>query len=139
MMHAMQTLANPAMTRALVIGVFGGAGLSLTATYSRRGPMIYPVYASLLAALTLLLSRFSAVGFVDRFAAALASFLVASAVLAFTVGRLARLHRARLVTSGRLSESALNARVSLFGYAWRIGFMLAIGGIVSAGVAFVAA
>ena len=44
---------NPAFPRALVIGLFGGAGLALTALYSRRGPLIYPVWPWLKAELLL--------------------------------------------------------------------------------------
>ena len=38
------------LLQAAVIGVFGGAALVLTQLYSRRGPMIYPVYAAILLA-----------------------------------------------------------------------------------------
>ena len=43
--------ALPLVLRAGVVGIFGGAGLVLTQMYSRRGPLIFPVYAAILAAL----------------------------------------------------------------------------------------
>src|SRR6266850_8069383 len=88
------------IAKALVIGLFGGAGLALTAIYSRRGPMIYPVYAALLASLTLLLTRFSSLSFGDRFKASLAGFLLASAMLYWVVGVLAERQRRELVAQG---------------------------------------
>lgn len=129
---------NPAFPRALVIGAFGGAGLTLTALGSRRGPLIYPVYAAILAALALLLARYPDLSYVQRWAAALAGFLVASAALYVTVVILADGERRRLVVQGRLPATALRA-ITLGGHAWRLGFLLAIGTLVSAAVAFVAA
>ena len=131
-------LANPALPRAAVIGAFGGAGLALTATYSRRGPMIYPVYAAILAALAVLLSRYPNVPYLGRLLAALIGFCVATAAAYVAVGILARRARRRLVAKGRLPASALQFRLSIVGHAWRIGLLLAIGTIVSASVAFVA-
>lgn len=130
-------LANPAFSRAVVLGVFGGAGLALTAIYSRRGPLIYPAYATLLAALTLLLARYNGMSFSERFAAALAGFLVASAALYITVGILSDRQRRRLVAEGRLPASALDSRLPLWGHAWRVGFLLAVGAITSAGIAYI--
>lgn len=133
-----ELLANPAFPRALVLGLFGGAGLALTAIYSRRGPLIYPVYTALLAALALLLAHYSGISFAARFGAALAAFLVASAALYVTVGILGDHQRRRLVAEGRLPASALDSRLSLWGHAWRLGFLLAVGMIASAGVAYIA-
>src|SRR3954468_13373091 len=133
MLNIAETLTNPAATRAIVIGLFGGAGLALATIYSRRGPLIYPVYASILAALALLLSRFAGLSFADRFAAALLGFIVASVILTITVARLARLNRERLVKSGRLSPSAIRVHCSMLGYAWRLAFLLVVGSVVSAG------
>ena len=132
-----EVLSNPAVPRALVVGAFGGAGLVLTVVYSRRGPMIYPVYAALLAALTLLLARYPEVAYGGRFGAALAGFAAASAPLYVATGVLAERERRRLRREGRLSARAGGVR--LVGHAWRVGFLLAVGAVVSAGVAFVAA
>jgi len=132
-------LLNPALPRAVVIGAFGGAGLTLTALYSRRGPMIYPVYAGILAALALLLARFPDQSYASRLVACLVGFSVASAALYVTTGILSRRGRERLVKQGRLPASALTFRLSFGGHAWRIAFLLAVGTLASAGVAFVAA
>jgi hypothetical protein len=131
-------LFNPALARAAVIGAFGGAGLALTATYSRRGPLIYPVYAAILAALAILLSRYPDLPYLSRVFAALVGFCVATAAAYVAVGILSRRARRRLVAIGRLPASALQFRLSIVGHAWRIGLLLVIGTIVSAGVAFVA-
>jgi hypothetical protein len=86
-------IQNPVFPRAIVLGLFGGIGLALTATYSRRGPLIYPVYAAVLASLTLLLSRYATLGFSVRLIAALAGFCAASAVLYAAVGILSKKNR----------------------------------------------
>lgn len=138
-MSPIELLANPAFPRALVVGVFGGAGLVLTAVYSRRGPLIFVPYAAFLAALTLLLARYPGLAYGARFAAGLASFLVASAALYVVTGLLADHSRQRLVAEGRLPETALCYRLSLWGHAWRLGFLVGIGSVVCAGLAFVAA
>ena len=78
-----ELLSNPALPRAVVVGLFGGAGLSLTIVYSRRGPMIYVAYAALLVALALLLSRYAELTYFTRFVAALSGFAVACAAVAF--------------------------------------------------------
>src|SRR3954463_6287512 len=70
-------IQNPAFPRAIVLGLFGGIGLALTATYSRRGPLIYPVYAAVLAAPTLLLARYASLPYDARVVAALAGFCAA--------------------------------------------------------------
>ena len=131
-------VANLAFPRALVIGVFGGAGLTLTTLYSRRGPMIFPVYAAILAALALLLARFPSLTYGDRFSASLAGFLVASAALYVAASIGAARERRRLVAEGRLPETALDHRISVGGHAWRLGFLTLVGSVASAGVAFVA-
>jgi hypothetical protein len=137
-MSVVAIILSPALARAAVIGAFGGAGLALTAVYSRRGPMIYPVYAAILAALAVLLSRYSALPFLVRACAALTGFCVATAAAYVTVGILAGRQRRLLVAQGRLPAAALHARLSIAGHAWRIGALLTIGTIASAGVAFIA-
>jgi len=125
------------LSRALVVGAFGGVGLVLTAVNSRRGPLIYPVYAALLAALAVLLARYPAVPYAGRFGVALAGFAAASAPLYLATGVLAERERRRLRREGRLPAAA--GGVPLAGHVWRVGFLLAVGAVVSAGVAFVAA
>jgi hypothetical protein len=130
-------IANPLVLRAMVVGVFGGVGLSLTSIYSRRGPLIYAVYAALLAALAVLLARRSQMPYDVRVLAALVGFTTASVISYVTVGILARRRRAALVAEGRLQPGATG--VSLLGHVWRWGFLLSIGVIVSAALAFVSA
>ena len=132
-------ITSPAFLRASVVGVFGGAGLALTVVFSRRGPTIFPVYAAILAALALLLTRYPDIQFGARFAAALGGFLVASAALYVTNVILAGRERRRLVAEGRLPESALASHVPIGAHAWRLAFLAAIGAVVSVGVAFIAA
>lgn len=129
-------VSNPAFPRALVLGAFGGAGLSLTTLYSRRGPPIFAPYAAFLAALTMVLSRYAALPYVTRLAAALAGFFVASAALYVTAAVFAGRVRRRLVAEGRLDASA--PRVPLWGHAWRLGFLTGVGTVLAAGVAFLA-
>ena len=131
-------LANPALSRAVVVGLFGGVGLACTVTYSRRGPLIFPVYAALLGALALLLARYGALTYGARLAAALAGFMTASLLLYVAVGFKAAAQRRQLQKQGRLPPGDLHGP-SLFGHAWRLGFLVAVGTVVSAGVAFVAA
>ena len=130
-------IANPLVARALVVGIFGGAGLSLTSIYSRRGPMIYPVYAALLAALTMLLARHAQLTYGVRVTAALVGFATATLMSYVTVGVLANRQREVLVAEGRLPHNARG--VSLLGHVWRWAFLLGTGAIVSAALAFISA
>jgi hypothetical protein len=128
---------NPAFPRAIVLGLFGGIGLALTAIYSRRGPLIFPVYAAVLAALAVLLSRYMALPFTVRLIAALAGFCAASFVAYIAIGILAQRNRRDLVAQGRLPKTALRGRTSVLGHAWRWGFLLVVGTVASAGIAFI--
>ena len=127
---------NPAFPRAVVIGVLGGAALGLTVFYSRRGPMIFLPYAALLAALTFLLARYADLSFATRFTAALSGFAIATAFAYVAVGVTAERQRERLRCDGRLPSTASGP--SVWGHAWRIGFVLSLGSLASAAVAFIA-
>src|SRR3954469_10543208 len=89
------------LLQAAVIGVFGGAGLVLTQLYSRRGPMIYPVYAAILFVLTLSLTRATSLGFVSRFLAALAAMVISTAIAMAGIVVLGARTRRALLASGR--------------------------------------
>jgi len=132
-----ELLLNPAFPRAIVLGLFGGAALALTVTYSRRGPMIFLPYAALLAATGLLLSRYPQLPYADRFAATLAALAVATIPLYVAVGVLAGRARARLRREGKLPPHGRG--MSVWGRTWRLGSLVVVGVIVSAGVAYVAA
>ena len=84
-----------ALFQAIVIGAFGGAGLVLTQLYSRRGPLIYPVYAAILVALALSLAHAGSLSFGARFAAAFAGMVVSTAItMAAIIIQSRRRHRA---------------------------------------------
>ena len=119
-----------ALSRALVIGLFGGAGLVLTQLYSRRGPLIYPVYAAILFVLTLSLARTPSLGFMARLFVALAAVLLSTlAALIATILRGNR-ERQRLRESGRsLAPGGAPA--------WGFPLILLVLVVVSAGVAYV--
>ena len=129
-------LWTPAVSRALVVGLFGGVGLVLTVVYSRRGPMIYPVYAAFLVALAAVISRYAVLPFAARFTAAMAGFVVASALLFAASMFRARVSRQRLRAEGRLPPGS--GGPSVLGHAGPVVFLLVVGVVVSAGVAFVA-
>ena len=130
---------NPAFPRALVLGALGGIGLVLTMTYSRRGPLIYPVYAALLASLTLLLARYGHLSFGVRAVDGFAGFFFASILLYVAVGFHARRQRARLIAEGRLPATSLRSSVSFLGHTWRLGFLAVVGSVLSAAIAFISA
>jgi hypothetical protein len=90
-----------ACTQAIVIGVFGGAGLVLTRLYSRRGPLIFPVYAALLAALAISVARFASLGFSARFAAVFSGLAVGTILLFVAAMFLGGRERRALVASGQ--------------------------------------
>jgi len=131
-------LTNPLLPRAIVLGVFGGIGLALTPVFTRRGPMILPVYAALLAALAFLVARYTDVSYAARTFAVFAAYSVASFALYLATGVRANRERRRSVELGRLPASALTFRLSLFGHAWRLGFLAGLGFVLSAAVAFIA-
>ena len=91
----------PALSRALVIGVFGGASLVLTQMYSRRGPLIYPVYAAILFVLGLSLVRTPTLGFGARVLVAFAAVLLSTLFSLVAVLVLGNRQRRRLRESGR--------------------------------------
>lgn len=119
-----------ALSRALVIGVFGGTGLVLTQLYSRRGPLIYPVYAALLAALALSLARVNDLLFVARFVIALSATFLATAMMFVVTVILGRRARKQLIESGR-------PFVAGHVPTWGLPLLLLILIVVSAGVAHV--
>jgi|SRR5215831_15890636 len=120
------------IARALVIGGFGGAALVLTQIYSRRGPMIYPVYAAILFALGLFLSRASGFGFGARLLACFAAVLLSTAITFVATLVLAARARARLLAEGRTLAPG-HAPI------WGLPLVLLLLATASAGVAFVSA
>ena len=129
-MTPLEVITSPVLECALVLGVLGGAGLALTAIYSRRGPSILPVYAALLADVAVLLAKHPGLSFEARVATALSAFLIASAMLYVVASVLATEQRRRLVAEGRLNT--LHAHLSPWGHLWRLGLLAVVGGVCSA-------
>jgi hypothetical protein len=118
------------LSRALVIGGFGGAALVLTQFYSRRGPLIYPVYAATLFALGLFLSRASGLGFGARLFACFAGVFLSTAIAFVATLVLAARGRAQLRAQG-IPLAAGHAPI------WALPLVVLILVTVSAGVAYV--
>jgi len=131
-------VTNALFPRAIVLGVFGGIGLALTPMFTRRGPMILPAYAALLAALALLAARYAVLPYRDRAFAIFTAYGVASLALYVATGILAHRDRRRSVEQGRLPTSALAVRVSIIGHLWRLSALAAVGLVLSTAVAFIA-
>ena len=120
----------PFLARAAVLGFIGGVGLVLTLVFSRRGPLIFPVYAAILAALALLGARFPQLPYPAHFSAVLTGMMAATAVaFAGVLVRGVRERRA-MIASGR--------KIHPGGAPWW-GFPAIAGAIVasSAAVAFI--
>jgi len=123
--YAMATVRlslQPTLSRALVLGFLGGVALILVTMNSTRGALVYVPYAALLAALAALLARHRALPFKVRFRAGLAGFMAATALLYVYILLWA-------------SPTALS--IPLWGHAWRLGLMVAIGAVLCAAIAFV--
>jgi len=99
--------------------------------------MIYLPYAALLVAMGLLLSRYSQLPYIARFAAALAGLLIATVPLCVAVGILSARAREELRSEGRLPPHIAGS--SMWARTLRVAFLLLLGVIASAGVAYVAA
>ena len=119
-----------ALSHALVIGVFGGASLVLTQLYSRRGPLIYPVYAAILFVLGLSLVRTPSLGFGARLVVAFAAVLLSTLFALGAVIVLGNRARRRLRESGR---PMVPGRVPSWGFPLILLVLIA----ASAGVAYV--
>ena len=91
----------PLLARAAVLGVIGGVALVLTLVFSRRGPLIFPVYAAILAALALLGARFPALRYPAHFSAVLTGMLVATGLAVVAVLIRGVRERRELIASGR--------------------------------------
>jgi len=91
----------PLISRTLVVGVFGGAGLVLTQMYSRRGPLIFPVYAAILVSIALVSARFGDLPYPAHLAAALTGMVVATAMALAAVLVLGARERQKIRESGR--------------------------------------
>jgi len=104
----------------LALGLLGGAALIVTSWATSRGPIVLLPYALLVLATAAYLRIEHVQHFARRFSLALGSFMVATVVLYLFIG---------LVAAKSLFV------ISLWGHAWRLGIMLAIGAALSAAVA----
>ena len=104
----------------LALGLLGGAALIVTSWAISRGPIVLLPYALLVLATAAYLRIEHVQHFARRFSLALGSFMVATVVLYLFIG---------LVAAKSLFV------ISLWGHAWRLGIMLAIGAALSAAVA----
>lgn len=120
----------PTLLRALVIGAFGGAGIILTQVYSRRGPLIFNVYAAILFALALFLVRAPDLGFTARAVIAFGAVLLSTVMSFVATLVIARRTRRRQRASGReIAPGHVPA--------WGFPLVVLILVTVSAGVAYV--
>jgi hypothetical protein len=120
----------PALGRGLVIGAFGGAALVLTQLYSRRGPLIYPVYAAILFVLGLALSRTVGLSFLARVAVALSGMLLSTLCTLVATMVLAARVRRRVLAFG---QPVAPGYVPVWGFPLILLVLIA----ASAGVAYV--
>lgn len=127
-------MMHPVFARSLVLGVFGGVGLVLTTVFSRRGPLNFPVYAGFLAALAVLLARYSDIAFPQRLLAAMTAFIVAASTHYVAVV----IHSNRQRRLLRRDNPQIPLTIPLIGHVWRLSSLFTIGLIASAGVAFLA-
>lgn len=117
-------LDNPKNLRkfSLFWGTLGGASLISVPFLTTRGPAIFIPYAILVVGYFLLIKRTATLTFAQRFKAGLASFMLASLMLYFYIILIA-------------NPNAL-VRIPLFGHFWRLAFMLGIGIVINAALAF---
>lgn len=104
----------------LALGLLGGAALVVTVSTTSRGPIVLVPYAVLVLVTAAYLRLENVQHFARRFTLSLGSFMVATIVLYLFIG---------LVAAKTLFV------ISLWGHAWRLGIMLAIGAALSAAVA----
>jgi hypothetical protein len=120
----------PTLLRALTIGAFGGTALVLTQVYSRRGPLVYPVYAAILFALGLFLARVAGLGFGARLLICFVAISLSTAISLVATLFLAARARARLLAEGR---KLVPGRAPI--WAWSLIVVVLVA--ASAGVAYV--
>ena len=122
-MTALLSPAKRPVPLALALGVLGGGALIMTEWLSTNGPLIFVPYAALVLSSLVAVRLAGWPEFSRRFVAAFGAFMVATVVLYVFVGA---------VLAGTLSD------IPAWGHAWRLGFMAAIGGVLSGAVAYLA-
>lgn len=114
------TATHHAVGFVLSLGLLGGGALITTVSLTRRGPAIFLPYALIVIASAIYLRVERVQGFSNRFVLSLGVFMVATVLLYAFIG---------------LVQAKTLFKISLFGHAWRLGFMLLIGAALSAAVA----
>lgn len=108
----------------LALGLLGASSIIVTAWNTTRGPLVFIPYGALVLAAAVYLRVERVQSFRRRFALTLGVFMFATVLFYLYVG---------LFTAKTLFI------VPLLGHAWRLGFMLLIGSVLSAAVAQVTA
>ena len=108
---------------ALAIGILGGAALIMTTELTNTGPAIYIPYAVLIIAIFTTLRSIHWPKLSKRFTTSFLAFMVSTVILYLFI---------TTVSAGTLFE------ITIWGHAWRLGFMAVIGGILSLAVAYLA-
>jgi hypothetical protein len=116
------SLRNPALRLGAIVGLLGGLALVAVPVFGFRGPTIYVPYTVLVLALTGLAALRPTYGRWERFGLVLTGFMVASLVMYLYI---------------ILIDNPDALSISLLGHAWRLGFLLGVGAILSAPAAFV--
>jgi len=116
------TATNRPIAFSLTVGVLGGSALISTVSMTTRGTVIYLPYAAIVLATAVFLRYERVRPFARRFSLALGSFMCATLLLYLFIG---------LVAARTLFM------ISMVGHAWRLGLMLGIGALLSAGVAHI--
>jgi len=114
------TATNQPVAFTLALGLLGGGALIATAWNTTHGPLVLVPYAALVLAAAVYLRVERVQYFGRRFGMTLGVFMFATVLFYLYVG---------LFTAKTLFI------IPLWGHAWRLGFMLAIGSALSAAVA----
>jgi hypothetical protein len=114
------TATHRPLAFALALGLLGGGALITTESMTRRGPMVFLPYAALVITTAVYLRIEQVRPFWRRFNLAFGAFMFATVVLYLFIG---------------LVKAKTLLLIPIWGHAWRLGFMAAIGGALSAAVA----
>jgi hypothetical protein len=104
----------------LSLGTLGAGALIVTVSNTHRGPAVMLPYAALVILAAIYLRAEHVQGFLRRFGMTLTTFMVATVILYVFIGAV----QAKTLTV-----------ISLWGHAWRLGLMLALGSVIAAAVA----
>jgi hypothetical protein len=119
LMSVTGTATNRSAAFVLSLGVLGGGALITTAAVSHRGPLVFLPYTAIVIISAVILRAEAVQPFSRRFLLGLGSFMLATLIFYLFVSTVSR----------GVSE------IPILGHAWRIGFMVVIGSILSAAVA----